>query len=78
MKSTLINGVEVFNPLDYRIVGMPLMVPAHEYNKLFALAKKLQNCIEEMRNEHKLHGHITDSSAQYAIVLKPDCEEILK
>jgi hypothetical protein len=78
MKSTLTNGVEVFNPLDYRIVGMPLMVPAHEYKKLFALAKKLQENIEDMKNEHKLHGHITDASAEYLVYLKPDCEEILK
>lgn len=27
-------GVEVWNPLDRRIYGVPLMVPAHEYNRV--------------------------------------------
>lgn len=78
MKSTLINGIEVFNPLDYGIHNQPVMVPAHEYSKLFALAQKLKNCIEDMRSEDKIHGHITDSSVHYTIHLKPDCEELLK
>lgn len=63
--------IEVFNPLDHGINNQPLMVPAHEYSKLLAIAKKLKDCIEDMRSENKIHGHITDASAYYAIHLKP-------
>lgn len=70
--------IEYFNPSDHGIHNQPLMVPAHEYNLLLAMAKKLKDCIEDMRSEDKIHGHITDSSAHYAIHLKPVCEELLK
>jgi hypothetical protein len=77
MKSTLTNGVEVFNPLDHGIHNQPLMVSASDYNKLLELTAKLEKCLGEMRNEYKLHGQITDASAQYMIVLKPLFEEIV-
>jgi hypothetical protein len=33
-----INGIEIFNPIEHGIHGQPLMVPAHEYNKLLYLS----------------------------------------
>jgi hypothetical protein len=71
-----INGIEIFNPIEHGIHGQPLMVPAHEYNKLLYISIAIDKCLSEMRDEHKIHGHITDSSAQYMINLKPVFEKL--
>ena len=62
-----INGVEIRNAGP----GVGLMVPAHEYNKLLDLTAKLKECLSDMCDEHRLHGHITDASAHYKCVLEP-------
>jgi hypothetical protein len=42
LQSTALFGVGVWNPLDAGIKGVPLMVPAHEYNRV---ASKLADAL---------------------------------
>lgn len=40
-------GVPVWNPLDHGIQGVPLMVPAHEYNRVASnLAEALSMALQ--------------------------------
>ena len=39
LKSTALFGIPVFNPLEHGIHGEPLMVPAHEWNRLASAVK---------------------------------------
>jgi len=40
------------------------------------LAEALQT-VDDMRNEHKTHGHITDASAHWLIKIKPRITALL-
>lgn len=35
------NGIPIFNPLEHGIANQPLMVPAHEYDRLLGLLERL-------------------------------------
>jgi hypothetical protein len=41
------------------------------------LLMQCRGVIEDMRAEHKLHGHITDASARYLIRVKPKLDAAL-
>ena len=49
---------------------------ADELAQLFVIIDKYDKCINEMREENKLHGHITDASAQYLVNIKPVYESM--
>ena len=36
-----------------------------------------KSCVQEMRDENKLHGHITDASAKWAIYIEPQIDSAL-
>ena len=44
VESTALFGIPVFSPLEHGIHGEPLMVPAHEWNKL---ASAVQSVIDQ-------------------------------
>jgi hypothetical protein len=53
-----------------------IQVWSNEVLQLFLIIDKYDKCINEMRDENKIHGHITDSSAQYLINIKPMYESM--
>lgn len=47
LESTALFGVRLWNPLEHGIHGQPLMVPAHEYNRVVSnLADALSLAIQ--------------------------------
>jgi hypothetical protein len=40
--------------------------------RLVELLKEAQKTVNYMRSEHKMHGHITDASAHWAIKIDPE------
>ena len=53
-----------------------IWVWSDEVFQLFLIIDKYDKCINEMRDENKIHGHITNSSAQYLINIKPMYESM--
>jgi hypothetical protein len=52
LQSTALFGVAVWNPLDAGIKGVPLMVPAHEYNRVASnLADALSLALQYVPHE---------------------------
>lgn len=59
-KTYAANNVEVFNPLEHGIEGQPLMVPAHEYNKLDGKYQSLKADNQKLRAELKQYKNFVD------------------
>lgn len=47
------------------------------HKALVSALKDAQKSCNDMRSEHRLHGHITDASAHWAIVVEPRIMEAL-
>lgn len=50
---------------------------AASHKALVSALKDAQKSCNDMRSEHRLHGHITDASAHWAIVVEPRIMEAL-
>lgn len=57
------NGIEIFNPLEHGIHGKPLMVPAHEYNRMLGVLVEARAYIARHTTPtvtEATHGSIVD------------------
>lgn len=69
-KVTTTNGVEIFNPFDYGIHHVPLMVPVHEYNRILGALGRLRASISDYGG----HGNpgCPDRAEAYAAMAEAD------
>lgn len=65
---TALFGVKVWNPLEHHVHGMPLMVPAHEYNRVASnLADALSLAFQHVPLNHPDSEEITRLEKQATI-----------
>jgi len=65
---------QICTPMSENIKGWKERAEKAEASnkRLVELLKEAQKTVNDMRSEHKMHGHITDASAHWAIKIEPE------